>query len=199
MIQRLAQRSEQAMARNFWREEVIASHIQPYMPTTGEILDLGAGSCKLAHHLTERHHHKVTALDIVDHNVTSLPLRLYPGGRLPFPADHFDAVLLIFVLHHAIHPEDLLSEAVRVAKSKIIIVEDAPAGPIQRRAWHAWDYMLNHGTHADVHLAQEPPDLDGWSRYLNDLGLPPAHVHPFRTAFPVAAMFRHALFVVDVP
>jgi SAM-dependent methyltransferase len=197
VFQNLAQRSERLMARNFWREQGIANHLGPHLPRHGEILDLGAGSCKLAQHLTEQLKHRVTALDIVDHNVTPLSLQLYSGNSVPFSDNSFDTVILVFVLHHATSPEVLLREAVRVAKSKVVVVEDAPASTWQRHAWRTWDYLLNHGTHEDVHIGRQPPTVEGWVRQLSALGFPPCQADSFRTAFPVAATFRHALFVID--
>lgn len=197
VFQKFAQRSEKVMARNFWREEGIARHLEPHLSRHGEILDLGAGSCKLAQHLIEQYRQRVTTLDIVDHNVTHLSLQVYPGDSVPFSANSFDTVIIVFVLHHAASPEVLLREAVRVARSKVVVVEDAPDSTWQRHAWRAWDYLLNHGTHEDVHIGRQPPTVEGWVRQLGVLGFPPSQAETFRTAFPVAAMFQHALFVIE--
>ena len=63
-------------------------------------------------------------LDLLDYNRTELPLHTYDGGRFPFPDDHVDVVLLCFVLHHSRNHEAVLREAHRVARDRVIVLED---------------------------------------------------------------------------
>ena len=54
-----------------------------------------------------------------------LPFTRIEKGPLPFAADAFDSVVLVFVLHHARGPEALIGEAVRVAR-RVIVWETVP-------------------------------------------------------------------------
>src|SRR4051812_4801936 len=75
---------ERSFARNYWREHAIVRSLEPMLDLTQNVLDLGAGSCKVAKTLTERHGIGVTVMDVVDHNMTDLVLRMYDGHRLPY-------------------------------------------------------------------------------------------------------------------
>ncbi|MFD0576144.1 class I SAM-dependent methyltransferase [Dactylosporangium darangshiense] len=189
--------SERMLAGNLWRERQIARHLSPHLRATDAVLDLGAGSCKLAKLLIGREGLEVIAVDVVDHNVTDLPLTLYDGERLPFADGSFDTVLLIFVLHHAADPDGLLREALRLSRRQVLVVEDAPVGRWQARAWRVWDYLLNHGSHDDVAIAHEARSVRSWRDWLDAAtGLEPAVVRTFRTAFPLFWTVPHVLLVV---
>jgi ubiquinone/menaquinone biosynthesis C-methylase UbiE len=56
-------------------------------------------------------------------NKTNLPHTLYDGQKLPFASNAFDVTVLYFVLHHCEHPEQVLAEAIRVTRGKVVIVE----------------------------------------------------------------------------
>ena len=98
----------------------IARHLEPGQ----QVLDVGCGDMTLARRLQPMANVEVQGLDLLDYNKTDLPLHTYDGGRFPFPDGHFDAVLLCFVLHHTRNHEELLSEAHRVSRNRIIILED---------------------------------------------------------------------------
>lgn len=93
----------------------------------GGVLDVGCGAGNLLDLLKERgvpaegadiseealnicraKGHKVASLDLV-------------SGKLPFPDQSFDQVVLLDVLEHSYDPENLLREARRVAKSFVIV------------------------------------------------------------------------------
>lgn len=140
----------------------------------------------------------VTAIDVVDHNVTDVPLLLYDGRTLPFDDKAFDVSLLVFVLHHAADPEVLLREAVRVTRSTVLVVEDAPSNLLERGLWRVWDYLLNHGAHDDIAVAHRARSKDQWRTFLKNEGLPTYPPYAFRTFFPVLCSYPHALFAVQL-
>jgi SAM-dependent methyltransferase len=188
----------QAFSKTYWREEPIVARLRPYLAGATNILDLGAGGCTVAKLIKMREGVEVTPVDVVDHNVTDLPLLVYDGTTLPFADKTFDVSLIVFVLHHATEPAALLREAVRVTRSKIVILEDAPRNVIERRCWRAWDYVLNHFAHEDIHVAHRARDLAEWIHFLDALGIPPTSTQVFRTSFPVLRTYPHALLHVSL-
>ena len=106
------------------RAKKSAKHILPYIPRGANVLDIGAGNGLIAEIIAKERDAEITLVDVMDWNLSSLPLRLYDGGRLPFQDDQFDIALLCDVVHHAENEEALVKEALRVAR-KVIIVEEA--------------------------------------------------------------------------
>lgn len=100
--------------------------IEPFIPRLNKplkVLDLGAGEGYVGQVLADEHGASVTLADVVPMNRTLLPHVLYDGTRLPFANDAFDVTLLYFVLHHAEDQEQVLKEALRVSRSRVVIVE----------------------------------------------------------------------------
>lgn len=94
--------------------------LKPYLQ--GKILDIGAGNCLISELISKKY--KVSCIDVTDNNKTGLPLVLYDGNKLPFKKKSFDTSLLLYVLHHDSNPENLVKEAVRVTRERIIVFED---------------------------------------------------------------------------
>lgn len=125
-----------------WRRAAdLAGRIAPHI-SGGQVLDLGAGSGHTAALLRLWHGFSVTLLDVPPHSGAfgqrwiaqpiagmlaqqySLPRRSYDGHTVPFPDQSFDTVLLAFVLHHCPDPEQVLREAVRVSRGRVLVLED---------------------------------------------------------------------------
>src|SRR3989338_4783204 len=87
------------------------------------ILDVGSGRGYIAKEIS-KYGKNVQCLDVNDHNLTDLPLKIYDGKKIPFKANSFDTVLVCYVLHHADDHVRLLKECIRVSKKRIIIFED---------------------------------------------------------------------------
>ncbi len=67
----------------------------------------------------------------------------YNGSVLPFDNESFDTVLVAFVLHHADDPDSVLSEAMRVARKRIIVLEDTPDTEKEARFNRFADAVVN--------------------------------------------------------
>src|SRR3990167_7116997 len=102
----------------------IIREILSYLKPNSKVLDIGSGSGIIAKQIEEKLGVKIALVDVVDKRRVNLPLTIYDGRKLPFENETFDAALLIFVLHHAEDPAEVLAEAKRVVKDKIIIYED---------------------------------------------------------------------------
>lgn len=118
-----------------WTARNLARFIKP----SDRVLDVGAGDCRLAVLLNRKIGCEVVPVDVEDFNQTPLKLVIFDGKRLPFEDDSFDAVLLIFVLHHAEDARAVLAEARRVSRKKVIVFEDVTSG--------IWDRMMFRGFH----------------------------------------------------
>ena len=97
-------------------------------------LDLGAGEGYVGREMADRWGSRVTLVDVVDMNKTSLRHRLYDGERLPVGPKSFDTTILYFVLHHTKNPDRVFREALRVTRKRVIVVESVYEGK--------WDLKL---------------------------------------------------------
>jgi SAM-dependent methyltransferase len=109
--------------------------VAPHLDRGMSVLDVGCGEGYVAEELAARGVREVCAADIVDiRRNRSIAFTLYNDAHLPFPNERFDLVMLNFVLHHV--PDDrkiaLLREALRVARSKVFILEDTPSSGFDR-------------------------------------------------------------------
>jgi ubiquinone/menaquinone biosynthesis C-methylase UbiE len=88
------------------------------------VIDVGAGNGLLASILKTKHNKSVTCVDVDQYSKTYHPLTIFDGINLPFPNQTFDTCLILFVLHHSSKQKELLTEACRVTRQRLIILED---------------------------------------------------------------------------
>jgi SAM-dependent methyltransferase len=119
------------------RVRVLARHLSELIPANVSVLDVGSGDGLLASRvLADRSDLKWVAIDPLARPKTHVPVHLFDGDRLPFADKEFDFVLFVDVLHHTDAPMVWLREAVRVARTGIVIKdhlrEGLCAGPTLR-------------------------------------------------------------------
>jgi|GEM_PF-2559267 ubiquinone/menaquinone biosynthesis C-methylase UbiE len=114
------------------REEIIVRQIASHFKPHQQILDIGAGSGRVAEMLHRKTGAHFTLLDVVDYNSSALPLYLFDGRALPYENDTFDHTLLVFVLHHNLDPRPVLREALRVSRQSVLLVENDVRGFVRR-------------------------------------------------------------------
>ncbi len=118
--------------------------LAPLVPAGARhLLDLGAGEGFVADAAAEATGARVTLADVRDYRRSPRPLALVDGARLPFADDTFDATLVVYVLHHATDPEALLSEAVRVTRGPVVVLESVVRVPWTRRAFERLDAAVH--------------------------------------------------------
>lgn len=142
--------------------------VAPLLAGPCDVLDIGAGEGFVGREAT-RHGHRVHLVDVVDHNQTDLPHRLYDGRRLPFDDDAFDAGLLSYVLHHCDDPRAVLEEASRTC-TRLMVMESVYETPFDRRLLTFLDHLANWFRGIPI----EPlrfDTVDGWRQTFAELGL----------------------------
>lgn len=144
------------------RVRVLAQAMAERLPENARVLDVGCGSGDLAARvMTLRPDVSIIGIDVLVRPDTAIPVTAYDGNSIPYPDAHFDAAMLIDVLHHTDDPAAVLAEVARVARTVLIKdhlrdgvaaattlrlmdwVGNAPHGVrlpynyLSRRQWHA--------------------------------------------------------------
>ncbi|MDX1740907.1 MAG: methyltransferase domain-containing protein, partial [Rhodothermales bacterium] len=139
------------------------------------VLDLGAGEGYVGVEAQRRLNADVKLADVVDLNRTGLPFSLVGPGRLGFESDSFDYVILYFVLHHAEDPVAVVTEAARVARHGVVVVESVYETPLQLRLLGFLDRFANRIRSGGRMRAQEEflhfRKTDRWRQLFEELGL----------------------------
>jgi ubiquinone/menaquinone biosynthesis C-methylase UbiE len=190
-----------ANLRKRLRSAVLGPLVRKHLHSGETLLDVGGGSGLFARWLRDHAGVDATVSDLVDygdHRDGSLPfLRQEEIRRISAPDKSFDVVLLMFVLHHldtAELQEQLVLEAARVARKRVIVLEDTPAS--------SWDWGMN--TMADwvlnVRFGIPTPftfrSTRNWCETFsrNRIGL--AAQETFRSVWPTFGLYRQSLFVL---
>jgi len=130
------------------------------------ILDLGGGWGFYAEPLKKRGHEHLV-LDVVKPGYQKAPVVLYDGGRIPFPDQSFDAVILVTMLHHVPDTEALFREVYRVTRHRVIVVEDLYRHRLGRFWTIIRDRLLNVEFMAHPHQFRTNK---GWREFFRRAG-----------------------------
>jgi SAM-dependent methyltransferase len=117
------------------RSRQLIDQVGAWLPTDGPMLDLGSGTGHLSARLERERGIEVVTADVSDIHVTGRPPVLIGDGMLPFGEKSFSAVLLFFVLAYPRNPAAVLTEAARVARGPVILVQTLSSGRLGY-AWH---------------------------------------------------------------
>lgn len=91
------------------------------------VLDIGTGIGFTAEYISQQVPNvTVVGLDVTDHGAypKGISRLLYDGLQMPFLDKSFDTALLFYTLHHAQKPEAVLTEACRVIRNNLIVIEE---------------------------------------------------------------------------
>ena len=172
-----------------------ATLLARFLENGQSVLDVGAGEGYVGRELAERLGAQVQLVDILDRNRTMLALDVYEGRRLPYASGAFDASLLVFVLHHAEHADELLRETLRVSR-RAVILESTYASKWELAMLRRLDRWANRLRSEGAMQEQEEPlrfrTHAEWLACFQEAG---AHViHAQRTW---RCVDRQSLFVVE--
>lgn len=174
--------------------------VEPHLTGAHRVLDLGCGSGYVAWQLARRFPGEVATVDIGDFRRVPTPgFTLFDGTALPFPDDHFDVVMLAFVLHHLpdVYKPLLLAEARRVARQRLLVLEDTPHRPLDRLAswWHGRRFRASIGSREDFGFL----DRRQWTSLFQRMGLRPRVAQPLsRWCRSRWQPFARSFFVLEV-
>ncbi|HEV8438981.1 MAG TPA: class I SAM-dependent methyltransferase [Methylomirabilota bacterium] len=159
----------QPFLRRYARREAraLAPHI-----SGRSLLDLGAGEGWVAEALRALSSTWICAIDIGPFQLARQPYVVYDGARLPIRDSAFDTTLISLALHHCEAPTAVLDEAVRVTRSRLLVVESVYRNPRERFWLDLLDGRLNgyrHGGAMNVPRAFRRPE--DWRSLFESRGL----------------------------
>jgi ubiquinone/menaquinone biosynthesis C-methylase UbiE len=105
------------------RARQLLDHVAPWLPDQGPVLDLGSGTGHLSARLAREAGLEVVPADVSDLHVVGRPPVPIVDGVLPFEDGTFSVSLLCFMLAYPTDPARVLSEAARVTRGPIIVVQ----------------------------------------------------------------------------
>jgi SAM-dependent methyltransferase len=186
----------------FLRENEVGRRVAPHLRPGESVLDLGAGTGRISGWLSERVGVRPVLADLVEYRNRrrDLPfLRMHDPLHVPAEDGAFDVVLLLFALHHNPYEahRGILAEAIRVARRRLVVLEDTPTSRLDRAFNVFWDRVLNlrHGVPTPFAFRTVPE----WLALFDELGLRTAHVETYRARWPTLMTYHHSLFVLDRP
>jgi SAM-dependent methyltransferase len=185
----------------FLRENEVGSKVAPWLESGETMLDLGAGTGFISRWLERRTGVIPTLTDVVSYGnrAMGLPfLRQDDPFSVPVADGSFDVVMLLFVFHHVDRFADqarLLDEAVRIARRRLVIMEDTPGNRLDLMFNKGWDWVLNRRHHVPCPFTFR--NAGGWLRLFKDRHLSIAHTETYRPMWPTLRTYPHSLFVLD--
>ena len=179
------------MFRNFagWQDgSKVLQHVQP----DERVLDYGCGSGATAHYLKEAGV-KVSGCDVRDYRKhKDFPFLLAAKTSTPLKSESFDSVILGFVLHHCHDQEGVLREATRIARRKVIVLEDVAESKPEEAWVRFFDILCNlpNGFQADMAYKTESE----WAKSFKEAGL---EVKSRQRIYTLPVPARKVLFVLE--
>ena len=179
------------------RVRVLVDRIAALVPAGARILDVGTGDGSIALQISQRGEGcAVQGIDIMEREVTHIPVTLFDGRRIPLADKSVDVVTFVDVLHHTDDPQVLISEAARVARQAVIIKDHLSETRLDHVTLRAMDWVGNapHG----VVLPYNYAPRRAWDGWLAQAGL---KVDRFETdvplyPWPLSAVFGRKLHFV---
>ena len=184
----------------FLRDNEVGTRVARYLRSGDRILDYGAGTGLISGWLAERVGVSPTLADLVAYGNRrrDLPfIKMEDPFHVPAEDRAFDAVLLLFALHHNPYEAQgkVLAEAARLTRRRLIVMEDTPLNRLDHAANVFWDRLLNlrHGVPTPCSF-RSPEE---WLPIFLELGMEAAHVETYRPRWPTLMTYHHTLFVLD--
>jgi SAM-dependent methyltransferase len=185
----------------FLRENEIGGRLAPHLEPGRSVLDLGSGTGQIARWLARRVGIRPTLADVLEYEnrVRDFPfIRMTDPLRVPAEDGTFDAVIMLFVLHHMERWEDqerLVSEAARVTRRRLLVIEDTPTSRADRWFNVAWDWALNLRHGVPTPFTFRSPQ--GWRSVFLGNGLEVRHEETYRARWPTLLTYHQTLFVLE--
>lgn len=180
--------------QNYFRCKAFASVLLPHLGDCRSVLDVGTSTGALAasifRDLPELH---LAGVDVVVGSQPLIPMVMGNGKRLPFDDDAFDCVMLIDVLHHDQHPGELLAEAKRVSRKRVLVKDHYWENRLDLPILRFQDYIGNKPY--GVKLPYNFLDMETWLSLFENIGLGIAGTSKFRLN--VFDLRKHVIFELE--
>ena len=152
------------------RIKVLSGELSGFIgPCVKTILDIGSGDGAISKLIQDRNPGlKISGIDIMARPSSAIPFSLYDGKRIPFDDNSFDACMLIDVLHHINHINELLAEAKRVAVNFILIKDHVYRNRFDFNTLKLMDDLGNkpHGVGLEYNYLKE----EEWATIFKEMG-----------------------------
>lgn len=160
------------------RRDNLTRLLAPHLGKGETILDVGSSCGRLAKQLMDTVGCQMEGIDICLQPHACIPVHLYDGYHFPFEADSFDGVMMVDMLHHTTHPEQILREAARVSRRYILIKDHYWNTPADLLVLKISDYIGNapYGIDLPYHYLKMP----AWMLLFQQLGLRVMDINQFR-------------------
>jgi SAM-dependent methyltransferase len=157
------------------RTKVLAQRILDVLPADCKtMLDVGCGDGTIDNLILQDNPRlAITGVDVLVRPNVRFPVQAFDGIQLPFVDKSFDVVLFVDVLHHTDDPMVLLREALRVAKSAILLKDHMRDGAFAYNTLRFMDWVGN--AHHNVVLPYNYWRRSQWMRAFETLGLSIGH------------------------
>jgi SAM-dependent methyltransferase len=184
----------------FLRENEVGRRVARHLAPGWKVLDYGSGTGLISGWLADRRGIRPTLADLLDYGNRrrDLPfIELEDPFHVPAGTGSFDAVLLLFALHHNPYEAQskVLTEAARLSARRLLVLEDTPVNQIDRAFNVFWDKVLNlrHGVPTPFAFRSVPEWMDAFL----ERELRPTHVETYRPKWPTLMTYHHTLFVLE--
>jgi SAM-dependent methyltransferase len=184
----------------FLREGEVGRRVARQIRRGDRVLDYGAGTGLVSRWLALRAGIQPTMADLVEYpnRRREFPfLKLDDPFHVPAPDGSFDAVLLLFALHHNPYEAQgkVLAEAARLAARRLIVLEDTPMNRVDHAFNVFWDKLLNlrHGVPTPCSFR----GVDEWLDVFREHDLEAVHVETYRPKWPTLMTYHHTLFALE--
>jgi SAM-dependent methyltransferase len=152
------------------RMHLLAEKLNTCLPAQAKILDVGCGDGQIDLLITQKRPDvSIQGIDVLVRPQTYVPVTSFDGGKIPHPDASFDVVMFVDVLHHCLHPEQLLAEAKRVTRKSILLKDHTRDGLLARPTLRFMDWFGN--AHHGVSLPYNYWSRSQWHDCFHSLGL----------------------------
>ena len=184
----------------FLRENEVGRRVARHLEPGWRALDYGSGTGLVSRWLAHRRGIQPVLADLIDYRNRrhDLPfVKLEDPYHVPAQDGAYDAVLLLFALHHNPYEAQgkVLAEAVRLAGRRLIVIEDTPFNRVDHAFNVFWDKALNlrHGVPTPLAFR----GVEEWLAMFVEHDLETAHVESYRPKWPTLMTYHHTLFVLE--
>ncbi len=110
------------------RARGLAGRLQPWLPEGSRVADIGSGTGHNAANWRELLHVSVDEFDVADLHWVGDGPTLFDGRNLSVANATYDVVTLLFVLQYSPHVRELLAEAHRISRGRVLLIQSTCQG-----------------------------------------------------------------------